>query len=307
VPLDAVEAVLSTGTFVAMGVTNTVAVANEALLVAAMAIVQTEIQRIDETCSRFKPDSELSRLNRHGGRTPISPLLEEALTAALRAAEMTGGLVDPTVGARVEEIGYSVTFGAMPQDGPPVELRVRQMRGWHSVELDPGSHTVRIHEGTSLDLGASGKAWAADRAARAASETLDVGVLVECGGDVAVHGLAPEGGWPVRVASDVRARDGQDIVIRDGGVATSGTTSRRWRRGGVELHDIIDPATGLPVQTPWEMVSVAAATCLEANAASTAALIMGERAQAWLGAFGLPSRLVRADGGVSYTGGWAGR
>src|SRR4029077_9998119 len=106
--------------------------------------------------------------------------------------------------------------------------------------------------------------------------------------------------------SDVGARDGQDIVIRDGGVATSGTTSRRWRRRGVEFHDIIDPATGLPAQTPWEMVSVAAATCLEANAASTAALIMGERAPAWLGVLGVPSRLLRAGGGVSYTGGWAG-
>lgn len=306
-PLDAVEAVLSTGTFEAMGVTNTVAIEDEALLAAAMAMVQTEIRRIDETCSRFKPDSELSRLNRRGGATPLSPLLEEALTAALRAAEMTGGLVDPTVGARVEEIGYSVTFGAMPPDGPPVELRVRQIRGWQSVELDASAHTVRVHEGTSLDLGASGKAWAADRAARAASEVLGVGVLVECGGDVAVHGLAPESGWPIRVASDVGAQDGQDVVIRDGGVATSGTTSRRWRRGGVQLHDIIDPATGLPVETPWEMVSVAASTCLEANAASTAALIMGEHAPAWLGALGLPSRLVRAGGGVSYTGGWAGR
>jgi thiamine biosynthesis lipoprotein ApbE len=306
VPLDAVEAVLSSDTFEAMGVMNTVAVENEEVLGAALAIVQTEIRRIDETCSRFKPDSELSRLNRCGRKTPISPLLEDALAAALRAAEMTGGLVDPTVGARVEEIGYSLTFGAVPQDGPPVDLRVRQLRGWQSIELDPSAHTVRLHEGTSLDLGASGKAWAADRAARAASEALGIGVLVECGGDVAVHGLGPKCGWPVRVASDVGAQHGQDVVIHDGGLATSGTTSRRWRRGGVELHDIIDPSTGLPVQTPWEMVSVAGATCLEANAASTAALIMGERALAWLGALGLPSRLVRPGGGVSYTGGWAG-
>jgi thiamine biosynthesis lipoprotein ApbE len=298
--------VLSTGSFVAMGTVNTVAVEDEAFLRDAMAIVQAGIRQVDETCSRFKPRSELSRLNHVAGETtPISALLEEALLAALQSARITDGLVDPTVGRRVEEIGYSVTFGQVPVDGPPLELRTRAVLGWRSIELDPDMHTVRIPEGVALDFGASGKAWAADRTASAAAEALGIGVLVECGGDVAVRGPAPTGGWPVRVASDAGAEDGQDVVLRDGGLATSGTTSRRWRRGGVYLHDIIDPATGLPAQTPWAMVSVAAATCLEANAASTAALIMGDRASAWLDRLGLPSRLVAADGAVHYVGGWA--
>lgn len=304
--LDAFETVLSTGSFRAMGTTNTVAVTDESSLPAAMAIVRAEVERIDETCSRFKPESELSRVNRAAGKTTsVSPLLEEALLAALRTAAMTDGLVDPTVGARVEEIGYTVSFGEMPPDGPPVELRVRRVVGWRAVQLDLVAHTVQLPEGTMLDLGASGKAWAADRAASAAATALSEGVLVECGGDVAVRGRAPGGGWPVRVASDVGAADGEDVVLRDGGLATSGTTSRRWRRGWVELHDIIDPATGLPARGPWTIVSVAAATCLEANAASTAALIMGDRALDWLERIGLPSRLVAADGEVRYTGGWA--
>ena len=91
----------------------------------------------------------------------------------------------------------------------------------------------------------------------------------------------------------------------DGGLATSGTTARRWRRGGVDLHHIIDPATGMPAQSPWAMVSVAAATCVEANAAATAALIMGERAPRWLDEASLPARLVSIDGGVSFAGGWS--
>lgn len=292
----------------AMGVTNTVAVEDEAMLREAMAVAQAEVRHVDEVCSRFRPDSELSLLNRRAGRrTAISPLLEEAMLAGLQAAEMTGGLVDPTVGERVREVGYTMTFGSLALDGPPIELCVRSIRGWKSVELDPVAHTARIPEGTSIDLGASGKAWAADRAARVAAAAVGAGVLVECGGDVAVSGTPPEDGWPVRVAGTVGADDGEDVVIRDGGLATSGTTSRRWRRGGVEIHDIIDPTTGLPAQTPWTMVSVAAATCLEANAASTAALIMGDRAQAWLEALGLPSRLVRAGGDVRYAGGWTGR
>lgn len=306
-PHDAIQAVLSRDRFEAMGVLNTVVVDDDAVLADAMAIVQAEVKAIDEVCSRFRADSELSRFNGAAGQNVrISPLLEEALAAALQAAEMTGGLVDPTVGKRVEEIGYTVTFGDVPPDGPPLELRMAETLGWRAVELDTTHHTARIRDGVAIDLGASGKAWAADRAADAAARELGIGVLVECGGDVAVRGRVPPGGWPVHVAEDSGAPGGEHVRISDGGLATSGTMSRRWRRGGVELHDIIDPTTGLPARTPWAMVTVAAATCLEANAASTAALILGDRAPHWLDGLGLPARLVRTDGSVQYTGGWTG-
>jgi len=289
-------------------VRNTVVVGEESALAEALALVRTQIADIDGVCSRFRPDSEICRVNRSAGdgETAISQLLEEALVAALQAAAMTDGLVDPTVGKCVEEAGYTVTFGAIPADGPPVELRLREVVGWRSLHLDQASHTIRIPAGVSIDLGASGKAWAADRAADAVAQALGVGVLVECGGDIAVRGEAPADGWPVRVSADVGTREGEDIVLREGGLATSGTTSRRWRRGGVEMHDIVDPRTGLPAATPWDMVTVAAATCLEANAAATAALVMGDRAPSWLERLNLPSRLVRAGGSVRYAGGWAG-
>jgi thiamine biosynthesis lipoprotein len=115
----------------------------------------------------------------------------------------------------------------------------------------------------------------------------------------------PGVGWPVRVALDENAKEWQDVLVRDGGLATSGTTARRWRRGGVELHDIIDPRTGLPAKSPWAMVTVAARTCLEANAAATAALILGDEAPAWLNACRLPSRMVHVDGHVELAGGWS--
>ncbi len=298
---------LSSDAFTAMGTVNTVVVDDASALVAAMTIVQTEIREIDQVCSRFRDDSELSRLNgRSGGDAVVlSPLLEEAIVASLRAAEMTGGLVDPTVGRHVQEAGYTVTFRDLPAEGPALQLRVRQVVGWQALAYDPRGHAVRLPAGVSLDLGASGKAWAADRAASAAADRLGIAVAVDCGGDVAVRGPVPDGGWPVRVAADVHSDEWQDVVVFDGGLATSGTTARRWRRGGVELHHIIDPSTGLPARTPWSMVSVAAATCLEANAAATAALIMGDRAPAWLDRCKLPARLVDVSGDVCFAGGWS--
>jgi thiamine biosynthesis lipoprotein ApbE len=305
-PLDPVQAVLSHGSFNAMGTDHTVIVDEAAALPAAMDIVRRQFQEIDLVCSRFRPDSELSRLNgRSGGAgVPLSLLLEQAIVAALDSAAMTGGLVDLTVGRCVEEIGYALTFRDLPADGPPLELHVRQVVGWRALGYDPIAHTLSLPAGVGIDLGASGKAWAADRAAAAVASRLGVAVLVNCGGDIAVGGPALQGGWPVRVAVDADSDEWQDVVVFDGGLATSGTTSRRWRRGGVELHHIIDPSTGLPAQTPWAMVSVAAASCVEANAASTAALIMGERAPDWLDSLKLPARLVDKRGGVIFAGGW---
>jgi thiamine biosynthesis lipoprotein ApbE len=306
VQIDAVEAVLSFDSFEAIGTVNRVVVDGDAALPDAMSIVKAQIKAIDEACSRFREDSELSRLNQRGGGgdVELSPLLEEALVAALHAAEMTDGLVDPTVGKCVEEAGYTVTFRDLPPDGPALRLRVRHIVGWRAIAYDPEAHTVRLPEGVALDLGASGKAWAADRAAAAVAKLLGVSVAVECGGDIAVCGPQPEGGWPVRVAADADSDEWQDVVIFDGGLATSGTTSRSWRRGGVDLHHIIDPATGRPAETPWVAVSVAAASCLEANAAATAALIMGDRAPAWLDDLKLPARLVDVGGNVRFAGGW---
>lgn len=290
-----------------MGVLNTVAVDQPDMLFAAMAIVEDAVGEIDAVCSRFRDDSELMELNRRAGLGdfPLSAVMEGALLAAMATAEMTKGLVDPTIGKCVEEVGYTMTFGALPADGPALALRVHTVPGWRALVHDKDGHTLRIPSNTALDLGASAKAWAADRAASRVTGELGIGVLVECGGDVSISGPSPANGWPVRIASDVDASDGLGVVLRDGGLATSGTTSRRWRRGGVELHDIIDPATGLPVETPWSMVTVAAATCLEANAAATAALISGDTAVAWLNVLNLPARLVTSDGDVVHAGGWA--
>ena len=133
------------------------------------------------------------------------------------------------------------------------------------------------------------------------------GVLVSLGGDIAVGGTAPRGGWPVTVAERPDGGDApgsQLIRLAGGAVATSSVTCRRWRRGGRELHHIVDPRTGLPAVGPWRTVSVAAQTCADANAAATAAIVAGKRAEGWLAAAGVPARLVGYDGQVRRLGGW---
>jgi thiamine biosynthesis lipoprotein len=158
-----------------------------------------------------------------------------------------------------------------------------------------------------LDLGATAKALASDRSADAAAATAGCGVLVSLGGDIAIAGQAPFEGWRVRVADDHRAEisaPGQWISLRAGGLATSSTTVRRWQTSAGDVHHLVDPATGGSAAGVWRTVSVTAATCLDANIASTASIIRGERAVAWLRSMGLPSRLVAVDGTVIHVAGW---
>jgi thiamine biosynthesis lipoprotein len=244
------------------------------------------------------------------GPVEVSPLLAQALTVALRAARLTDGDVDPTVGGAMAAIGYDRDFPLVPVSGPPLTLTVRSVPGWHQVQFDEQSRLLVLPVGTRLDLGATAKAWAADRSAARLSEALGCGVLVSLGGDIAVAGDAPAGGWRVRV-QDVTGRPEDSpvgpsavVAIRDGGLATSSTTARRWRRGGDVLHHILDPRTGLPAPACWRTVSVAAGSCADANTASTAAIIRGRDAPGWLVGLGLPARLVDEAGTVYPVGGW---
>jgi thiamine biosynthesis lipoprotein len=231
-----------------------------------------------------------------------------ALRAALRGARLSDGAVDPTVGTAVRSIGYDADFAAVSRDGAPLRLTVTPVPGWRRIRLDATAHSAYIPEGVELDLGSTAKALAADLAATAAHEaTRQGGVLVSLGGDIAVAGEAPQGGWVIQAADDSDAPlsdDGESIAIRAGGVATSSTTVRRWTRGGVALHHIVDPATGLPAGGPWRTVSVVAADCLDANIAATAAIVRGEAALPWLEQLRLPSRLVTHDGEVARVAGW---
>jgi FAD:protein FMN transferase len=295
-------------TFPAIGVLAQVAVTRTDALAAAVELVQGELRALDLACSRFRDDSELSRLNGAAGRPfTAGPLLLDALGVALAAAAATNGDVDPTVGRALRGLGWDRDFAVVASRREPPRIEIVPAAGWRRVTLDRSRGVVSVPPGVELDLGATAKAFASDRCARLVHDATGAGVLVSLGGDLAVAGPPPAGGWPVRIADDHRGRPdapGPVVAIRDGGLATSSTTVRRWRAAGSERHHIVDPRTGLPAPEAWRTVSVAAASCTAANTASTAAIVRGERAPEWLEQRGLPARLVRPDGTVETTAGW---
>jgi len=305
-----VIAELASVSFPALGTTAALCVAESEALPAAHAELDRELELLDAACSRFRDDSELSRLNAAAGTGPVlvGPLLLEAVSAALDAAAATDGLVDPTVGHTLRLAGYDRRFVEVKlRDGQSFRASFATVPGWEGVELDRPAGTVSLAEGVELDLGATAKALGADRAARAATLASGSGVLVSLGGDIAVAGPAPDGGWPVLIAEDHAAPldgPGPKVALVAGGLATSGTAVRRWQAGEATLHHIVDPRTGRPAETPWRTVSVCGASCVHANAASTAAIVLGEEAPAWLEARGLPARLVRDSGEVVHVGAW---
>jgi thiamine biosynthesis lipoprotein ApbE len=307
----------------ALGMLVQLVVTDPGQAAAARKLLEDELAALDLACSRFRPDSELiavgnaARAASGPVTVSVSPLLAEAVAVALRAAQLTDGDVDPTVGAVLADLGYDRDFAELtppeqPADagsGPPA-VRVRVIPGWRSLRVDLATGRLTVPAGVQLDLGATVKGWAADRAAARIAAEAGCGVLVSLGGDTAVAGQPPEDGWRIRV-QDRTALPGeppegpsQVVTIRDGGLATSSTAARRWRRGGDVLHHILDPRTGRPAAPVWRTVSVAAGTCADANTAATAAIIRGRQALPWLASLELPARLVALDGTVRTLAGW---
>jgi thiamine biosynthesis lipoprotein len=294
--------------FRALGTSASLLVDSPAALERGRSLLEAELAEIDLACSRFRPDSQLSEINRAQGRpVRVSSLLTEALAVALDAAEATAGAVDPTCGGTLIDLGYDRDFAEVAQDGARPVVTVREVPGWQSVELDREGNLVRVPPGLALDLGATAKALAADRAAARIHAAVGCAVLVNLGGDIAVAGEAPEGGWRVRVTDDEDAfgRFPEQIVsISVGGLATSSTGVRVWRRGSQLAHHIVDPASGHFAERYWQTATVAGATCVAANTASTAAIVRGAAAAPWLERLAMPARLVRPDGATTYTGPW---
>ena len=291
--------------FPAFGTTATVASTDPGRLAAAREAVERVIEAFDLTCSRFRPDSELSALNAASGSLmQVSPLLLEAVSAALRAARITDGDVDPTIGEALIAIGYDRDFASV---GARVSAGPASVPGWRTVRLDPNAGTIKMLRGVKLDLGATAKALAADHAAAAAGIAARCGVLVSLGGDISISGPAASYGWRVRVTDDHRSgfdAPGQWVTLRSGGLATSSTTVRAWLLGSGSAHHIVDPASARSAETVWRTASVAAASCLDANIASTAAIVRGLPAAAWLERRRMPSRLVTPRGGARHLAGW---
>jgi thiamine biosynthesis lipoprotein len=295
--------------FTVFGTFGSLLITRPAALDAAYRILRVQLGAIDRSCSRFRPDSELSAANMaSGSEIAVSPVFGRALATALRAAEVTDGDVDPTCGGSLVRLGYDRDLAEVRAAARPMRRQAIPAGGWQNVRLDTSRGTLRVPAGVLLDLGATAKALAADLAAAAIAEATGAGVLVNLGGDIAVAGPPPAAGWKVEIDAGPPDADGPGhgpvVAIHDGGLATSSPLARTWTAGKRPMHHIVAPATGQPAPSCWIAASVAAASCVDANTASTAAIIRSEQAPQWLSGFGLPARLVRPDGSVITTGGW---
>jgi FAD:protein FMN transferase len=273
---------VKTARFEAMGCTIEVGGADARSLAAIKAL----FRRYDFVFSRFRPDSELNLVNRAGGRpVRVSSLFARALEIALRGAAETEGLVEPTLGGALEAAGYDRDFDELgPDPSPPLPAA---LGSWHSIRAH-GSF-LRVPAGVRLDLNGVVKALAADD-----SLALLTGPgFVSAGGDVAARG-----GLTVGLPA------GGTVTLVQGGLATSGSSQRTWIRGGRQMHHLIDPRTGRPADSSWEQATVCGATCLAADLAAKAALLMGSRGPAWLDARGLPGRFLTADRTVHLNVAW---
>lgn len=247
--------------------------------------VRALFEQRERTFSRFRADSELSRLNRApAGASLVSDELSRLLAHAIDASRATGGLVTPAVGAAVVAAGYDDDFEALPADGPPVRagrvpsLEALSLRGTLLVRAEP----------IELDLNCVVKGATVDDAL-----ALGGGGFVAAGGDLATSA-------PVVVGLP----GGGAVTLHGGGLATSSVAKRRWRRGGVDQHHLIDPATASPARGPWRDVTVAAGSCLAADVAAKAALLSGAAGPAWLDRRGLPGRFVDHERRVRVNDSW---
>lgn len=294
--------------FRAIGTTVSVLTVDHSAADAAEVRLAQQVRELDQACSRFRSDSESSKAQEHGGGPVfVSALLAQLVQAAIDVARLTAGAVDPTVGRALAALGYDRDFDAIGYEGPELSGKPVPAPGWERIELDGERCLLRIPEGVQLDLGSSAKAFAADRAALDLYAELGTGVLVNLGGDIAVAGPPPEGGWRVGLALDASTRPECTepvVAIQSGGLASSGTAVRTWRRGQRRLHHIVDPRTGDVAESDWSLVTVAAGSCLVANAVSTAVIVAGGRAMEVLGRHRLPARLVGHDGTVLAVHGW---
>ncbi len=290
--------------FHALGTTIEVLVTDAAALEPVLEHVRTCVDEVDRTFSRFRPDSELSRLELGGSKPQrASALFLELLELADKATASTEGWFDPTIRDALEAAGYDRSIEDLEAHGPGPARPAHPAGGWHRISYDRRRGLVEFHDGVRLDFGGIGKGFAVDYALRTLPP-IEGGVLVNAGGDLSVVGEAPEGGWICDIGTTRDSESEETVILWEGALATSGLGRRQWQRDGKHLHHLIDPGTGRPGKSPWQIVTVGARTCVVAEVAAKVAWLRGADGPAWLERLGLSGRLAGTDGRVVTVGNW---
>jgi thiamine biosynthesis lipoprotein len=217
----------------------------------------------------------------------------------------TDGAFDPTIRDALERAGYDVTFDHVARDAPEPVTTPEPAPGIARVGFDADRRALRVPSDVRVDLGGLGKGLAADCLATGLVDRGARSALCSLGGDMRAAGTAPNGGWRIPVEHPLDdKRVAFEYELHEGAIVTSTTRLRTWTRAGVRHHHLIDPRTGRPAASCWRTVTVAAASCLHANVASTAAVILSHDAPAWLEQRALDARLVATDGRMLSTCRW---
>jgi len=254
----------------------------------------------EQALSRFRHDSELSRLNRAPDQAvPVSQILWAVFQASLEADRATGGLVTPTVLEAMETAGYDRPFEELPGSFSHIGLWA-EIRPLSMVIYDEDQHTICLPPDIRLDFGGVAKGWAAHQAAERMKA--DGPALINAGGDIAISGPRNDNeAWLVGISNPYQPEeDLATLHLHGGGVATSGKDRRRWMQGAFLNHHIIDPRTGQPAITDILTVTVIAPTVMEAEAAAKTVFLLGSGAGLdWLEAdSGLAGLIVLDNGQV---------
>ncbi len=290
--------------FRGLGTTIEIITTDPSVLEDVVEHVQRCVDEIDLTFSRFRPDSELARLEQGGSKPQrASALFLELLDLAYKASESTDGWFDPTVRDALEANGYDRSIEQLEAYGPGAARTHRPAGEWHLINYDRRRGLVELRDGVRLDFGGIGKGFAVDYALRTLP-SLDGGVLLNAGGDLAVSGPAPEGGWICDVGTTLDSDVEETVALHEGALATSGLGRRQWKRDGQQLHHLIDPRSGKPGKSPWRIVTVGARSCVAAEVAAKVAWLRGSNGPSWLRLIGLSGRFAGVDGSVVTVGSW---
>lgn len=257
-------------------VTISAELGREAEAAAAIQGVKNWFDHVEGTLSRFKPDSDLSKLNASSGRPySATPMLREVLRLALSFAEETKGLYDPTVLPALIAAGYDRSFELIAPSGDGADAPPPAKASWEDIQLDEASGTVVIPEGCGLDFGGIGKGWTVDQAADRLAAFANF--AIDAGGDMRVRGSQANGSpWTVGIQNPFDLERNLTVLkLRDAAVATSTIVRRQWSRAGQRQHHIIDPRTAKPAASGVLAVTVLSRTAARSEVLAKTALVTG--------------------------------